>query len=221
MTTLTEAYPPSLLDHPGQAAFFRSWDDVVVKETRFESIAPWERIIHVDACGICGTDVNAILRGEKNYTQVGHEIAGRVVNFDGSLSSERIVLESSSACGRCTSCRNARPDLCLDIKSFFRRPYFGMAEQMVAPEISRVPYDGLEPAVACLSEPLGVAIDLCDVAKLSANSIVMVIGLGPIGLMALRLAKLAGAAKNLWSHFFAFGKAKRPCLRIRGGRIIV
>jgi len=72
---------------------------------------------------------------------------------------------------------------------------------MVAPEISVLEYEGMDPAVACLSEPLGVAIDLCEVAQINQYSIVLVVGLGPIGLMALRLAKLAGAAKIYASTF--------------------
>jgi threonine dehydrogenase-like Zn-dependent dehydrogenase len=201
MTCAAKTYPESLLKHPGQAAFFRSASDVILKEIEFDGVGPHERIIHVDACGICGTDVNAIMRGEKDYTPVGHEVAGRVVNHDGSLASETIVLESSSACGRCSSCRNARQDLCTEVKSFFRRTYFGIAENMVTPEISIVPYTNLTPAVASLSEPLGVAIDLCEVAGIGMNSVVLVAGLGPIGLMALRLAKLAGAAKIYGASF--------------------
>jgi L-iditol 2-dehydrogenase len=189
------SYPENLLKNGGKAAFYRSVDDVTIQDISFASVGSHERIIHVDACGICGTDINAIMRGEKDYTPVGHEVAGRMVNHDGSIAEERIVLESSSACGRCSSCRNARPDLCTEVKSFFRRTYFGIAERMVTPEISIVPYTDLDPAIATLSEPLGVAIDVCEVAGIGVNSIVLVTGLGPIGLMALRLAKLAGAAK--------------------------
>jgi threonine dehydrogenase-like Zn-dependent dehydrogenase len=95
------------------------------------------------------------------------------------------------------------------VKSLFARPYFGLAERMVAPEISILPYRGLEPAVATLSEPLAVAIDLCEVAGVTPNSTVLVIGLGPIGLMAVRLAKLAGAARIYASTFSQREKRNR------------
>jgi threonine dehydrogenase-like Zn-dependent dehydrogenase len=86
-------------------------------------------------------------------------------------------------------------------KVFFRRPYFGIAQRTLTPEISIVDYDGIHPAVATLSEPLDVAIDLCEVAGITPYSTVLVTGLGPIGLMAVRLAKLAGAGKIYASTF--------------------
>ena len=182
-----------------QAAFFRNAQDVVLRRMHFDDVSPGETIVQVEACGICGTDISAILRGTTEYQQVGHEIAGRVL--DAGATSRRVVLESSSACGRCHPCRNGHPDLCADVKSFFARPYFGIAERMLSPEISVLDYDGMSPEVATLSEPLGVAIDLCETAGITPYSTVLVAGLGPIGLMAVRLAKLAGAAKIYASTF--------------------
>ena len=186
---------------PFNAAFYRNVEDVKVRETRFDAISPAERVIQVDACGICGTDVNAIMRGSAEYVQVGHEVAGRVIGPDGNAGDKTVVLESSSACGRCSACRNGHSWGCTAVVSFFGRPYFGIAERMVSPEISVLEYEGIEPAVACLSEPLGVAIDLCEIAQITPHSVVLVVGLGPIGLMALRLAKLAGASKIYASTF--------------------
>ena len=184
-----------------QAAYYRNPKDVILRKTRFDKVLPSERIIEVEACGICGTDINAIMLGSREYAPLGHEVAGRIVGDDGTISSERIVLESSSACGRCHACRNGRPDFCTEVKSFFGRPYFGIAERMVAPEISIISYQDLDPVVATLAEPLGVAIDLCEVAGITPYSTVLVVGLGPIGLMAVRLAKLAGASRIYASTF--------------------
>jgi L-iditol 2-dehydrogenase len=189
-----------------KAVFFRGVDDVVLRDIQFDQVLPMERAIHVDACGICGTDINAILASSAEYTPLGHEVAGRVVGDEGKVSEASIVLESSSACGRCAACRNGRPELCSEVKSFFARPYFGLAERMVAPEISVLSYVELEPAVATLSEPLGVALDLCETVGITPYSTVLVVGLGPIGLMAVRLAKLAGAARI---YAATFSKRKR------------
>ncbi len=197
------------------AAFCRDANDVVIRRTGFSGISPAEKVIKVDACGICGTDISAVLRGSPEYVQIGHEVAGRVLDNDGSLTSRRVVLESSSACGRCGNCRNGRPEFCSDVKSFFAKPYFGIAERMLSPEISVLDYDGLSPAVATLAEPLGVAIDLCETAGITPYSTVLVTGLGPIGLMAVRLAKLAGASKIYASTFSA--RKKRNALALAFG----
>lgn len=198
------------------AAYYRSERDVILRRTRFENISSAETILHVDACGICGTDVSAILRGSPEYIQVGHEVAGRVIDGEGRLTSRKAVLESSSACGRCAACRNGQPDSCTDVKSFFARAsYFGIAERMLSPELSVLDYDGMSPEVACLSEPLGVAIDLCEVSQLTHWNTVLVQGLGPIGLMAVRLAKLAGAAKIYASTFSK--REKRNALALEFG----
>lgn len=200
---------------PFNAAYYRSVDDVIIRETTFDSIRQGETAIQIDACGICGTDVNAIHRGSPDYVQVGHEVAGRVLDADGNVTNRTVVLESSSACGRCGPCRNGHSDLCSSVTSFGWRPYLGLAERMVSPTISVVDYSGMDPAIACLSEPLGVAIDVCEVANLTPYSTVLVSGLGPIGLMALRLAKLAGVQK-IYASTFSF-EEKRNALALEFG----
>ena len=197
------------------AAYYRTPDDVVLRRTRFPGVSSTEAVIKVEACGICGTDISAILRGTPDYVQVGHEIAGRLVDADGEITSSRVVLESSSACGRCAPCRNGNPEFCADVISFFAKPYFGLAERMLVPEVSVLNYEGIPPAVATLSEPLGVAIDLCETAGVTPYSTVLVTGLGPIGLMAVRLAKLAGAAKIYASTYSA--RTKRNSLAMEFG----
>jgi len=164
-------YPPLTT----RAAMFRSAKDVVVQERTIPALKESEILVEVEACGICGTDVRAFFEGSAEYVSFGHEVAGRLA--DGTP----VVLESSSCCGKCTPCRNARQELCENIDSFWPAGYFGFAERMVAPGISAVPYAGLSPEVASLSEPLGVALDMHRLAEIRPDSVVLVSGLGPIG----------------------------------------
>lgn len=165
---------------------------------------PDEIRIKVNACGICGTDLHVNL-DETKESSFGHEIAGTILETGSEVHhlavGQNIVLESASACGRCTNCRNARQDLCTDIRSFFELPIRGFSEQMNAPAISAIPYDGLSPEEATLSEPLGVAIDLVRIADITFDSNVLVMGPGPIGLMAIALAKKKGARRVFCSAF--------------------
>lgn len=197
-----------------RAALCRGARDVVLRDVAFPPLGAGQVLFQVEACGICGTDIHALLRGSADYAQIGHEVAGRVIRPAGSASTPA-VLESSSACGRCASCRNGESEFCTGIQSFFHAPHFGLAEYMPAPEISVLEYSGLSPEVACLSEPLGVALDLCTVGAITPRSVVLVAGLGPIGLMAVRLARLAGAAKIYASTFS--GREKRNALALEFG----
>ena len=160
-------------------------------------IGPDDIRVAVDACSICGTDMH--VSTEDIPQPFGHEVAGTILETGEHVSNlqvgQRVVLESSSACGRCANCRNAKQELCLDIKTFWSSPSLGFAEEMISPAICAIPYEGLAPEVACLQEPLGVAIDIVRVAEIRSDSNVLLIGAGPIGLMALQLAKRAGARR--------------------------
>ncbi len=155
--------------------------------------------LRVEACGICGTDLQLNPDTAARETAFGHEIAGTIVELGSAVSGlevgQKVALESASACGRCANCRNARQELCTHIQSFFIVGSFGFAEEMVAPAISAVPCADLSAEVACLSEPLGVAIDMVRLAEIDMQSKVLVLGQGPIGLMATALIRRMGARR--------------------------
>lgn len=172
--------------------------EIVFKDAPLRAPKPDEVRVKVAACGVCGTDLHQ-RPGEPKEEKVGHEIAGTILELGPAVSGlavgQRVVLESSSACGRCANCRNAAQELCTNVQSFFGGGALGMAEEMLAPALSAIPYDGLDPAVACLQEPLGVAIDLVRVADVRPGANVLVVGPGAIGLMAVALVKRAGARR--------------------------
>lgn len=163
-------------------------------------LSPGQVRISVDACGICGTDLLVSPDNtDKEIPMTGHEVAGRIMELGPGVAGfdigDRVVLDSATPCGRCENCRNARQELCTNIQSFFYLGSFGFCEEMVAPAGCAIPYKGLDPAVACLQEPLGVAIDMVRLAEIRIDSNVLVLGGGPIGLMALALARQAGARR--------------------------
>jgi L-iditol 2-dehydrogenase len=71
----------------------------------------------------------------------------------------------------------------------------GFAEYILAPKEAVVPFNGLDFEVASLVEPLGVAFDLVRTADINPGDEVLVLGLGPIGLMSISLARLRGAER--------------------------
>ncbi|MFA5205019.1 MAG: alcohol dehydrogenase catalytic domain-containing protein [Lentisphaeria bacterium] len=169
-------------------------------------------LVRVRACGVCGTDLHENPgTAAQEAVMTGHEIAGEVLELGpgvtGLTVGQKIVLDSATPCGRCDACRNARQELCTDIQSFFFLNSFGYAEKMIAPAVSAMPCADLAPEVATLQEPLGVAIDLVRLADLQPGlSNVLILGQGPIGLMATALAKRAGARRIFTTELASRGK---------------
>jgi len=162
-----------------------------------------EVLLDVRACAVCGTDMHTAAVEAEEYQSFGHEIAGVVAeNGEGSSrfqKGDKVVVESGTFCHVCENCRNGRPDLCTNGLSIIDDVEIsGYADYIVAPEQALVPFDGLEFSEAALAEPLGVAMDLFYTTGIELNDDVAVVGLGPIGLMALALAKAAGA-RNIYA----------------------
>ena len=180
-----------------RAAYMKNVNDIVIKDVPTSPLELDEIRIKVQACGICGTDKAAAINGSEEYLSFGHEIAGEVIEIGEAVKNtsvgQSIVLESSSACGVCENCRKSQHYLCTDALSFWPKPPYGASEEMISPSACAVPYEGISPEEACLSEPLGVALDMFKMTDVKVGSHVLVSGLGPIGLMAIRLAKLAGS----------------------------
>jgi len=158
-----------------------------------------EVLLRVDACGICGTDLTTAGRKAKDWQALGHEVAATILAVGSGaphLSPQQtVVLESSSFCGRCELCRDGRVDLCRKAPHFWGRPAMGFSTHMLVPASCVVPYAGLDPAVACLAEPWGVAYDLVKTADIQMGERVCLVGPGPIGLAALALARHQAPAR--------------------------
>lgn len=191
-------------------AAFKKGSEIRVGDIKPSVLKPDEIRLDIEACGVCGTDLQDHPGETPREERFGHEMAGTILELGahvkGLKTGQKVAIDSATPCGRCESCRNARQELCRDIQSFFFTGEFGFAEQANVPAISVIPYEGLSPAVACLQEPLGVALDLVRLADVSPESNVLMMGAGPIGLMALSLVKRAGARRIFVSEL---GRQKR------------
>jgi len=174
-----------------------------IREVPMPEPGAGEVLIDVRACAVCGTDMHTAASEADHMLSFGHEIAGIVVkNGPGAgrvAPGTKVVLESGTFCHTCDNCRNGRIDICTHGKSIIDDVEIsGYADFLVAPEQSLVPFDGLSFAQAALAEPLGVALDLFYTTGIELNDDVAVVGLGPIGLMTIALAKAAGA-RNVYA----------------------
>jgi L-iditol 2-dehydrogenase len=190
-----------------QAAYVRAPWQFEVREVPIPAVKPGWVLIKVEACGVCGTDLH--IAGYMNHqltrhppTQwqpFGHEVAGIVAAVGEGVGNvkegDTVALESGSYCGVCEQCRNGRVDLCNRAPNFWSNPSMGFADYILAPWQACVPFSGLSFPVASLAEPLGVALDMSYTADIRLGNEVLVLGLGPIGLMSIPIARRLGAAR--------------------------
>ncbi len=177
-----------------------------ITEIETPVIADNQVLIEVKACGICGTDIHTAASQANDWQTFGHEVSG-VVSMIGNLVNnvlvgDNVLIESSTFCRYCEDCRNGRVDLCNRGPSFkWGTDLMGFGEYMIVPMEQVVKFEGISFEEASVIEPMGVAMDLAYTADIRLNDNVLVIGLGPIGLIAIRLAKLMGAKKIYAAEF--------------------
>jgi L-iditol 2-dehydrogenase len=171
--------------------------DVRVHDEERPKPGPGERLVRVEAVGLCGSDLHWFEEGGIGSSRIrhpivpGHEMAGRTE--DGKL----VAVEPAIPCGRCSLCLEGHPNLCPTIRFSGQGDDDGsMREWMAWPAHCLFPLpDGLTAADGAMLEPLGVAIHAVDLAHVRPGVSVGVFGSGPIGLLCLQVAKAAGAAR--------------------------
>ena len=179
------------------AAFVKAPWEIQLREVAVPEVRDDWALIQVKACGVCGTDLHTARAEAKDWQPFGHEVAGVVAQIGRHVSNvkegDKVALESSSFCSHCALCRNGRVDLCKNAPNFWQNETMGFAKYMLAPKECLVPFDGLDFEVACLAEPFGVSMDMTRTADIQLGDEVLVLGLGPIGLMSILLARRQGA----------------------------
>lgn len=172
-------------------------------------------VVQVKAAGICGTDLK-IARGEHRFfppgtTRIpGHEFSGVVCeNNSGDprfTVGTRVVLAPNIACGKCATCLAGRQNLCEHYESFGLTFDGGFAEKVgVPPEAIKagnvliVP-DDLDLETACLMEPVAAVVRGLRPLNLKASDTMLICGAGPMGLIALIVAKQMGVQRVLVSQ---------------------
>jgi L-iditol 2-dehydrogenase len=167
-------------------------------------LAPDEVLIRVRACGICGSDLK-IQDDQHPYTPpvvIGHEFAGEIAEVgrevEGWVAGDRVVSEQHThACGRCRQCLTGNAFACASKRApgYFVDGGFAKYIKIPAWLLHRMP-DNLSFVEAALSEPAAVAAHgVLDRTGIEPEDVVVVLGCGPIGLLAACMAKATGAAQ--------------------------
>jgi L-iditol 2-dehydrogenase len=159
-------------------------------------------VLDVVGAGICGTDVHIVDGEYETVTPVtmGHEVSGVVAELgegvDDSWLGARVVSETYFwTCGRCVHCSAGRVNLCPDRRSIGTHVDGAFAPRVVVPttNLHRLP-DWLDGASAALCEPLACVCHAVLEPKPAVGGCdeVLVIGPGPVGLLAAQVARSAG-----------------------------
>lgn len=163
-----------------------------------------EVVLKTEAVGVCGSEVHQYHNTHSWPVNVpvilGHEFSGVVArlgrNVRGFAEGDRVASETAARiCGECAYCRAGEYNLCP------KRLGFGYGVDGAMADYVRVParcLHHLPPSVsaekAALTEPCCVAYNAVAMnTRIQAGASVLVLGPGPIGLLSMAVAKLAGA----------------------------
>jgi L-iditol 2-dehydrogenase len=186
-----------------KAAVLHGKEDLRIEEVSLGGPGPGEVLIRVGAALTCGTDVKVFRRGYHARMLVppivfGHEVAGTIVEVgegvDAFSPGMPVVAANSAPCGACEYCRAGRASLCDDLL-FWNGAYAEYAvipARIVACNLLPLPA-GFSFAKAALVEPLACVVRGAAESGIVAGQTVAVIGVGPIGLMFVALARARGA----------------------------
>lgn len=164
---------------------------------------PTDVITRVQRTGICGTDLHIeawddwAAKTVPAPLVVGHEFTGEVVEVGSAVTQvrvgDRVSGEGHLVCGRCRNCRAGRRHLCANTRGLGVHRHGAFADYAVLPESNCwVHQQDLDPDVAAIFDPFGNAVHTALSFPVVGED-VLITGAGPIGLMAVAVARHAGA----------------------------
>ena len=162
---------------------------------------PGWSLLAVTSVGICGSDLHWFTDGGIGENRIehpvvpGHEFAARAVT--GPYAGRRVAVDPAIPCRTCELCLAGHHNLCPTVQFAGHGSVDGaLQECLVWPDRLLHPLpDELTDDAGALLEPLGVAIHAVDMSHLRPGADVLVVGAGPIGVLAVQVALRAGAAR--------------------------
>jgi L-iditol 2-dehydrogenase len=185
------------------AAVLYGKEELRVETVPVPGIEDGDILVRVKAALTCGTDVKVFRRGYHAKMIVppsvfGHELAGDIVQVGGKVRNfrvgQRVVTANSAPCMQCYYCRHGQENLCEDL--LFNNGAYAEFIRIPARIVERNTHvipDHIGYQDAALVEPLACVLRGVEQAGISEGDTVAVTGLGPIGLMFVRMAKVKGA----------------------------
>ncbi|MEQ1945776.1 MAG: alcohol dehydrogenase catalytic domain-containing protein [Bryobacteraceae bacterium] len=168
-------------------------------------IGPGDVLVRVRAALTCGTDVKVFRRGYHARMIVppalfGHELAGDIVAVGSDVKhfkvGQRVMAANSAPCGTCYYCKHDQENLCDDLlfNNGAYAEYIRIPERIVEKNLHLLE-DHVGYQDAALAEPLACVLSGLEDTNLRQGDTIAIIGLGPIGMMFVRLAKALYGAR--------------------------
>lgn len=181
-----------------QAARFLGNGKIAIGEEPLPALRSDEVLIHVEYCGLCGSDRKVFDGGFPLIP--GHEVSGTVVDANGNdvKVGSRIAAYLSVYCGECSFCQRGMTNNCLNRAGLlgWSEPWDGGYAEYMAVPTRDILY--LDPKVSfeegvLLLDTLGTGWHALRLADVNEDSTVVVIGCGPLGLGVVAGAIAFGA----------------------------
>jgi threonine 3-dehydrogenase len=176
-----------------------------LREVPIPRIEPHEVLIQVKATSICGTDVHIYTWDAWAESRIktpmvfGHEFSGVVVEVGSQVTGvkigDHVSAETHIVCHQCLQCKTGQYHICQHTKilGVDFQGCFAEFVKMPAENIWKNPVD-MPFEKASIQEPMGNAVHTVLAGPVSGKT-VAVVGCGPIGIMAVAVAKASGATE--------------------------
>lgn len=172
---------------------YAAFNRLEIAEAPLPTVQNDEVLLRVAACGVCGSELESFKHHSPRRPPplvMGHEFCGTIervgADVRGFETGQKVVSNSIVSCGACVRCKRGDTHLCA------QRQVFGMHRAGAFAEFVNVPArvllewpDALPAEAACLTEPLANGVHIVNLTRHLKPQTVLVIGAGPIGLMAL------------------------------------
>ncbi len=191
------------MNHQMTAAVLYGKEHLRIEAVKVPEIGRGDVLVRVKAALTCGTDVKVFRRGYHARMIVppalfGHELAGDIVGVGeevkGFKVGQRVVAANSAPCGACYFCKRDLENLCDDLlfNNGAYAEYIRIPSRIVQKNLYEMPAH-VSYQDAALIEPLACVLRGLEETSIRPGDSVTIIGLGPIGLMFVRLATVYGA----------------------------
>jgi len=195
-----------------RALTFRGLEDIAYESVPDPRIqAPTDAVIRIEVSAICGSDLHPYFGRERGLdigTVMGHEAVGQVVEVGAAVTSlrpgDRVATPFTTNCGECFYCRSGLTSRCV------RGQLFGWVEDgrglhglqaeyarvpLADSTLVRLPVDVQSDIALLLGDVISTGRFCAEMAEVHEGGTYAVVGLGPVGVMAVVAGLEMGAAQ--------------------------